>query len=144
MKDEENTFEYYQDPYVANFEPLTGPSTGNQKIKVNALGLTPRRNKNGKKDKDRNKLYVRYIDPDTGEQLGDPQQIDPEELSDEDASFKTPKFKPNSKVLMQISLNGQDYTDVPQPGKDYSLNIYESPHITKLHPSFGKVKAKNT
>ena len=62
---------------MANFEPLTGPSTGNQKVKVNALGLTPRKNKNGKKDKDRNKLYVRYIDPDTGEQLGDPQQIDP-------------------------------------------------------------------
>ena len=43
---------------------------------------------------------------------------------------------------MQISLNDQDWQDVPQPNKTYSLQIYDSPHIDKLHPSFGKVKAK--
>ena len=73
VRDDENTFEYYQEPYVANFEPLTGPSTGNQKVKLNALGLTPRRDKDGKKGKDKNKAYVRYVDPDTGEVLSEPQ-----------------------------------------------------------------------
>jgi hypothetical protein len=33
---------------------------------------------------------------------------------------------------------------VRQPNKTYSFEYYESPHIIKLHPSFGPVKAKNT
>lgn len=44
---------------------------------------------------------------------------------------------------MQISLNNQDWHDVPLPRKDYSFVYYESPHITKLYPSFGPVKHKN-
>jgi hypothetical protein len=43
---------------------------------------------------------------------------------------------------MQISLNDQDWIDVPQPKLPYSFYYYESPHIDKLHPSFGPVKAK--
>jgi hypothetical protein len=44
---------------------------------------------------------------------------------------------------MQISLNKQDWHDVPLPRKTYSFLYYESPHITKLYPSFGPVKHKN-
>jgi hypothetical protein len=48
-----------------------------------------------------------------------------------------------TKALMQISLNNQDWTNVVQPKKPYSFYYYESPHIDVLHPTFGKVKAKN-
>lgn len=43
---------------------------------------------------------------------------------------------------MRISLNKQDWHDVPLPRKPYSFVYYESPHIVKLYPSFGPVKHK--
>lgn len=69
--------------------------------------------------------------------------MDSETLFDDEAVWKTPALPSGTKALMQVSLNNQDWTNVPQPGKPYSFVYYESPHIDKLYPSFGPVKDKN-
>jgi hypothetical protein len=47
FKDPENTFEYYSEPVVTNFEPNAGPSVGGTQIVINGYGFTPRRDENG-------------------------------------------------------------------------------------------------
>ena len=49
------------------------------------MGLMPLKNKEGKTDKDKNKLYVRYIDAETREVIHTSMQINPDELTDDDA-----------------------------------------------------------
>jgi hypothetical protein len=44
-------------------------------------------------------------------------------------------------VLLQISLNKQDWHDARNPNDDGGYTYYVSPHVTKLTPSFGHVKA---
>lgn len=144
VKDDENTFEYYTDPYVASYTPKSGPSIGGTRIQINGYGFTPRKDKDGNVDKKRNKMYIRFVDPDTQEELSPPSEVNPDDLSDDEAYWTTPAQPADTKALMQISLNKQDWTNVLQPRKPYSFYYYESPHIIKLHPSFGKVKAKGT
>lgn len=44
---------------------------------------------------------------------------------------------------MQISLNGVDWHEVPQNKKPFSFTYYESPHVTKVSPTYGPVKHQN-
>jgi hypothetical protein len=69
VKDPENTFEFYDDPFVSSYTPRSGPSIGGTRMKVFGYGFTPRKDKEGNVDKTRNKLYVRFVDPDTKEEL---------------------------------------------------------------------------
>jgi len=64
FKDPENTFEYYSEPVVTNFEPNAGPSVGGTQMVINGYGFTPRRDENGNPDKKRNKMWIRFVDPD--------------------------------------------------------------------------------
>lgn len=72
VKDLQNTFEYYTEPFVASYTPKSGPSIGGTKIKINGFGFTPKKDKDGNVDKDRNKMYVRFVDPDTLQELAPP------------------------------------------------------------------------
>lgn len=72
VKDEENNYMYYDEPYISNFKPKTGPSIGGTRVKINGFGFTPKRDKNGLKDKKKNKVWVRFVDPDSGEELAKP------------------------------------------------------------------------
>ena len=63
MKDDENTFEYYDDPIITAYTPKSGPSIGGTKVKISGYGFTPRKNKDGEVDKDKNKMWVRFVDP---------------------------------------------------------------------------------
>jgi hypothetical protein len=42
-----------------------------------------------------------------------------------------------------VSLNNQDWDDVINPNDTHSYEYYAAPHLTKLYPSYGPVKAKN-
>jgi len=64
-RDIENNFEYYVDPFITSYTPKSGPSVGGTKIKINGYGFTPRKNQDGDVDKDRNKVWVRFVDPDS-------------------------------------------------------------------------------
>jgi hypothetical protein len=69
VRDEENTFSYYDEPYISAFHPITGPSIGGTKVKITGFGFTPKRDKDGNIDKKKNKMWVRFVDPETGEEL---------------------------------------------------------------------------
>lgn len=87
-------------------------------------------------------MWLRFVDPDSGEELAPATQVDPELLSDDSAVWRTPGLPSGTKALMQISLNNQDWDSLPQPNKTYSFIFYESPHITKISPTYGPVKHK--
>jgi hypothetical protein len=70
-------------------------------------------------------------------------EVKTDELSDDEAVWYTPNLPANTVALMQISLNGEDWQDVPISGKTHSFTYFESPHITKLNPAFGPVKHKD-
>lgn len=142
VKDPENTFEYYTDPLISSIYPTSGPSIGGTKVNIHGLGFTPRKDLDGNPDKKRNRMWYRLVDPETGNILHDSKEIDKDDLQDSMASYISPPMAPNSKVLLQISLNDQDWQSVPQPKQTYTFFYYDSPHIIALHPTFGPVKAK--
>lgn len=84
MKDDENTFEYYVEPFVTYYTPKSGPSVGGTNMKVSGFGFTPRRNKEGNFDRIKNKLWVRFVDPVTLQELAPIVQINPDELFDDE------------------------------------------------------------
>lgn len=58
-------------------------------------------------------MYVRFVDPDSGEELAPASQVNGDDLSDDSAIWKTPALPPGTKALMQISLNNQDWDSLP-------------------------------
>ena len=79
-RDFENTFYYYEDPTVVGYTPKRGPSTGKTPIKIKGFGLTPTKDENNLPAKDINRLWVRFIDPDTREELAPSTEVLPENL----------------------------------------------------------------
>jgi len=67
VRDEQNTYEYYEDPIISSFGPKKGSSLGGTPIKINGIGFTPLKNKDGEVDPIRNKVWVRFVDPETQE-----------------------------------------------------------------------------
>ena len=110
---------------------------------ISGLGFTPKRDQNGDIDMKRNQMWIRFVDPDTKEELAPRYQVKTEDLSDDTAVWYTPALPAETKALMQISLNDEDWHNVPAGKKSYSFIYYESPHIIKITPTFGPVKHKN-
>ena len=52
---------------------------------INGLGLTPIKDVDGNPDKKKNKLWVRFVDPDTEEVLAKEYEVNPDDLSDDQA-----------------------------------------------------------
>lgn len=50
---------------------------------INGLGLTPIKDTDGNPDKKRNKVWVRFVDPDTEEVLAKEYEVNPDDLSDD-------------------------------------------------------------
>lgn len=50
-------------------------------------------------------MWVRFVDPNTGEPLAPEYQVKPEDLTDDQAIWYTPALSEGQKALMQISLN---------------------------------------
>ena len=65
VKDDANSFEYYSDPFITSFTPKSGPSVGGTRMKISGFGFMPRKDKDGIADKEKNKMFIRFVDPDT-------------------------------------------------------------------------------
>ena len=88
-------------------------------------------------------MWIRFVDPEAQTtELAPRYQVKVEELTDDQAVWHTPALPSETKALLQISLNGQDWHNVPIPKKSYSFTYYESPHVAKLTPAYGPVKHK--
>ena len=70
----------------------------------------PRKNKNGDVGPDKNKMWIRFVDPENPtKELSPPREVNPEDLSPDEAYWTTPGLPVGTKALMQLSLNGQDW-----------------------------------
>ena len=76
---------------------------------MHGLGFTPRKDLDGNADKKRNRMWYRFADPDTGAILTESKEIEKDDLTDGLAKFITPAMNANTHVLLQISLNNQDW-----------------------------------
>jgi len=108
----QNTFEYYTDPFVMSYTPKQGPSIGNTPIKIFGQGFMPLKDDQGNPDKDRNRLWVRFVDPSSGEELAPAKEVYADELTEDSAVWRTPALPAGTKALMQLSPNDQDWIDV--------------------------------
>lgn len=68
--------------------------------------MTPRKDLNGNPDMKKNKMWLRFVDPDTGEELAAASEVKAEDLSNDHAIWYTPALQPETKGLLQLSLNG--------------------------------------
>lgn len=83
VRDYENTYEFYKPPLISYFTPKSGPSIGGTQMVINGLGLTPIKDQSGNPDKNKNKMWVRFVDPDSGAVLAPAYQVKPEDLNDD-------------------------------------------------------------
>ena len=76
-RDPYSTFKYYQNPIVTYHSPLSGPSCGGTHIKINGFGFKPFEDTiDVKTGQLANKLFIRYIDSSTKEELSPPVLLD--------------------------------------------------------------------
>lgn len=85
-RDYENTFTYYQEMFVRDYTPKAGPSHGHSLIKVDGMGFLPFKNESG--DALDEPLWIRFIDKDSGEQIGEPTRA--EDVESESFSWHNP------------------------------------------------------
>ena len=69
IRDDENTYEYYENPIISNMGPIRGANVGGTKVRVNGIGFTPLLDKEGNTDRVKNKMWVRFVDPDTLQEI---------------------------------------------------------------------------
>lgn len=135
-RDLENTFTYYQEMYVRDYSPKAGPSHGHTKIVIDGMGFMPFKNETG--DNIGMPLWVRFVDKESGEAIGEiTEALD---VTSSSFSWFNPPARPDTEAILQISFNKIEWQSIIQYGATYSYLYYESPSITGIEPKFGPVK----
>ena len=130
------TFDYYPDPYASLFYPTRGPTNGGTLIKVQGYGFMLKR----KHVSDH--LWARFVDPSSKQELAPATEVHRDQLALDSFSWTTPGVARSQDVLLQISLNKQNWVDVKDPAEEKSFGFYASPKVTSVDPKFGHVKAE--
>ena len=65
---------------MASYSPKSGPSIGGTKIKITGYGFAPMKDQEGNVDRKNNKMYVRFVDPESQAELAPATLVDPEDL----------------------------------------------------------------
>ena len=126
-------FHFYPVPVVADFEPKSGPSSGNSTIILYGVGFA------GSNETDVD-LYVRFTDSVTNKLINVTKCY---AVTPINAHCVTPPAPPNTKALLDISKNGQNYHPLRNIGtklEDDFYIYYEAPRITNTDPKSGPVK----
>jgi hypothetical protein len=100
-RDMENTFTYYQEMYVRDYSPKAGPSHGHSRIRVDGMGFMPFKNETG--DSTGEPLWVRFVDKETGEQIGIATKA--QDVESESFTWYNPPARPDTEAILQISFN---------------------------------------
>ena len=74
-RDVENTFTYYQDMYVHDLHPQSGPTSGRTPVEVGGIGFKQFKHDDGRL-RDDIPLFAKFIDQATGLDLGAVERID--------------------------------------------------------------------
>jgi len=69
FRDPENTFTYYQDMFVHDLRPQTGPTSGQTRVEVTGIGFVQFKHDNGTLRQDV-PLYAKFVDANTGRDIG--------------------------------------------------------------------------
>lgn len=72
-RDIENTFTYIQDPYILDYSPKSGPTSGKTKIVVKGMGINQFKFDNGTTKYE--PMWVRFVDYLTNETLAEATQV---------------------------------------------------------------------
>lgn len=136
-KDIENTFTYYSNPFITNYDPHAGPSVGGTEISINGFGFLPFHDENGNTKK--SPVYARL------------KKYQGTEVTNATEAFfvdyntikwKTPPGKEDSHWILELSLNGIDFMPVIPLNASYSFTYYAHPTIRALYPPYGAAKSK--
>ncbi len=65
------------------------------------------------------------------------------DINDEVFSWKTPPADLDTKAILEISYNKQDWQTILDKGKNYSYTYYNAPKINSITPAYGPVKSPN-
>lgn len=129
-RDVENTFTYYQDLFVHDYSPKSGPISGKTKIKVTGMGFSQFKDESAKvKIPD---LWVRFRDATTENLIGS--ETLAFDVSQEEFSWRTPSVESDTRAILEYSFNRKDWSSIIAPGQNYSYQYFNAPHITSISP----------
>ena len=136
-RDKENTFYYYREPLIRTLNPTKGPTNGGNEISIFGIGFDSVFYK--VKSSEEKKLYYRFVDSDSGKQLGESSliQVDSSHI----IKVIAPQvYRNNTKALIELSYNNQNF-DLGNENLLYTY--YVLPNITSVKPEYGPLKAEN-
>jgi len=91
---------------------MSGPSSGKTKIKISGHNLAPLRNQISQRGPDgkllvgkdgkplKTKLWGRFVDPVTGKELAPATEVNPEDLTNDEALWETPNLPSGTKAVL--------------------------------------------
>lgn len=136
-KDKENTFTYYGVPLVAFYYPRRGPSCGGTTIKIVGFGFAPFKDNEGNEVKKPVWIRMRRYN---GTGLTEPKEA--EYVDNENIHWKTPPGDADSKHILELSLNKEDFYPILPVNQKYSYTYYNSPRVEHLYPPYGPVESE--
>ena len=101
----ENTFTYYQEMWVHDLHPQSGPTSGNTRVEVSGLGFKQFKTDNGTL-RDDIPLYAKFEDT-AGQQIGDVREI--KDIDNDSFAFYTPKASAGTQAILMLSFNKQQW-----------------------------------
>lgn len=116
-------FTYYGDPLTTGFKPQGGPSSGGSIIDIFGAGF----------GQDGDIIYVRFLHSTNNSVIA---VVTCSDVDLNRVSCITPRANPNSKAILELSRNGQNYRKVA----DYTYLFYASPAVISINPNLGPVK----
>jgi hypothetical protein len=137
-KDLPNTYTYYDNPIINSYSPKRGPSSGGTLIKIAGFGFTPYRDDDGEVLPRPVLLRLRRFN-----QTGVTAPKEAEFVDNEHVHWETPPGEPESSHILELSLNGQDYSPVLMPKDNYSYEYYSSPRVVAIYPPYGPLESAN-
>lgn len=105
FRDVENTFTYYQDILIHDFQPKNGPVSGKTLLQVTGLGFGQFRDIKG--DSSIPPIWVRFRDATTGVQIGE--TTNAFSVNEDGFYWSTPPADLNTKALLEFSFNKKDW-----------------------------------
>lgn len=142
VKEIENTYTYYSRPVITHYMPKIGHAKGGTVQTVYGRGFTPFRDEAGKVRKDpMNVRFLQFVAKNKKPTKLIGEQAKSFEIEDDYFKWSVPPAKAGTKAILEVSMNGQEWTKVIPEGQDYSYLYYDSAHVNKLEPSYGPVRS---
>ena len=138
-RDIENTFTYYQDMFVHDLRPQSGPTSGKTRVEVSGIGFKQFKYDNGTL-RDDIPLYLKFVDQ-GGQIIGDIQKIS--EIDNDSFVCHTPKAPAGTQAIIMVSFNKQQWQSIIPAEKTYSYLYYNAPIVEAITPQYGPVKSPN-